>query len=161
MLFQLGDVTHERIGDQITLARKIAKLAECGEWEDNWVVVTEILRAKRFVILVSGSAAGEAELSAEADLSALGIKALTADGKVGVEYSKALETEITTKDNRDVTPLFRAVRLKSGWLPGRRKVGPAYAADDRQLIPAEEAEPSDVLETVLSYPDDEEDVPGS
>jgi hypothetical protein len=159
MFFQLGGVMHERIEDQITLARKIKELAKNDDWEKKWVVVTEVLRAKRFVILVSESAAGEAELSAEADISALGIKALTADGEIAVRRSKALSTEITTKANLEVTPLFRAVRLKRGLFGS--KVGPAYATDDGQAAPAEAADPSDVLEDVVSYPDDEEDGLGS
>ena len=45
LFFQLGGVTLERVSDQITLARNLLQLARNREWERQWVVVTEVIRA--------------------------------------------------------------------------------------------------------------------
>lgn len=153
MFFQLGDVTHERIGDQIALARKMLALANNQEWDKDWLVVTEVMRARKFVILVSESADGSAELTAEADVSALGLSALTAEGTVSLKHSHALNTQIISTAARELTPLFRAVRVKRRWFVGARKVAPAYSSEAEQFISAPEPDPADVLEELDDYPD--------
>jgi hypothetical protein len=161
MFFQLGDVTHERIQDQIALARKMLALANNQEWDKDWVVVTEVMHARKFVILVSESSEGSAELTAEADVSALGLSALTAEGKVFLKHSHALNTKITSTAARELTPLFRAVRIKRRWFVGPRKVAPAYSSEAEQFISAPEPDPADVLEELDDYPDADEDNLGS
>jgi hypothetical protein len=157
IFLQLNDVTHERIGNQIALGRKMLELAKKGEWDKDWIVVTEVMRAKKFVVLVSKSSAGEAELTAQADFSALGIKALTAKGGLSVLHSHALESEvITLKASQELTPLFRAVRVKHKLFIGPRKVSPAYSSEIDDFVAAPEPDPLSVLEDVTAYPDDEE-----
>ncbi len=154
IFFQLDEVTHERIGDQIALARKLLELANNGEWEKDWVVVTEVMRAKRFAILVSESGEGKAELTAEADVSALGLKALTAKGGLSLVHSHALDTKITTPvASLDLTPLFRAVRIKRRFFVGPRKVAPAYSSEIDDFISAPSPDPLAVIEKLSSYPD--------
>lgn len=154
MFFQLDEVTHERIGDQIALARELLRLANADEWDKEWVVVTEVLRAKKFVVLVSETGAGEAELTAKADLSALGLKALTAEGGLSVVHSDGLDTQITTPaDSANMTPLFRAIRVKRKFFVGPKKVSPAYVSDIDDFIVAPQPDPMDVIEDVSSYPE--------
>jgi len=151
LFFQLGGVTNERVSDQITLARNLLQLAKNREWERDWVVVTEVIRAQAAVILVSDSDSGTAELTVDADISALGLKALTAGGAVSLMHSQSLDTKITGAG--DLTPLFRAVRIKRRWFTGQRQVSPAYSSDVEQFVSAREPDPSDVLEELSSYSD--------
>jgi hypothetical protein len=118
-----------------------------------------VLRAKKFVVLISETGDGEAELTAKADVSALGLKALTAEGGLSLVHSHALDTRITTPAaSPDITPLFRAIRVKRRFFDGRRRVSPAYSSEIDDFISAPEPDPLDVIEAISSYPDSAEEV---
>ena len=155
LFFQLAGVTHERIGDQITLARDLLRRANNEEWDKDWVVVTEVMRAQTAVILVSESNDGTAELTVNADMSGLGLNALTIEGAASLTHSHSLSTKVTGAAG--LTPLFRAVRIKRRWLVGPRRVSPAYAGEVEQFMSTPEPDPSQVLAKLSSYSDVEKE----
>lgn len=153
--FQLGGVTVHRIEDQISLAREMMRRAKAKQWERDWIVVTEILRAQRAVILVCQSDRGSAEFTLGADASVGGLKALTANANVSFTHDDKLATKVF---GDRVTPLFRAVRLHRKFFVGPREVAPAFIVDLEKLASSDEPRPDQILEDVLDYEDEYEDV---
>jgi hypothetical protein len=150
--FQLAGVTVHRIEDQISLAREMACRAKAKQWERDWIVVTEVLRAKRAVILVCQSNHGSAEFSLGADVGVAGLKALTANANVSFTHDEELATKVF---GDRLTPLFRAVRLRRKFFVGPREVAPAFAVDLEELASGDEPDPNQILEDVQDYEDED------
>jgi len=151
--FQLGGVTVHRIEDQISLAREMARRAKAKQWERDWIVVTEILRAERAVILVCESDCGTAEFSVGTDVGVAGLKALTANANISFTHSDKLATKVF---GDRVTPLFRAVRVRRKFLVGQHEVAPAFSVDLEELASADEPDPDQILEDIRDYDDEDE-----
>jgi hypothetical protein len=149
--FQLGGVTVHRIKDQISMAREMVRRAQAKQWEHSWIVVIEVIQAQRAVILVSQSDHGSAEFGLGANVGVAGLNALTANANVSFTHDSKFATTVF---GDQVTPLFRAVRVHRKFFVGPREIAPAFAVDLEELAAADEPDPSQILEQVVGYGDE-------
>ena len=152
VVLQLRDVSFNRIADQHALSKamlsSIAIANESNQWQRNWVVITEVARASRATIVVSGSGKSRLELKASGST----VPASLAD--VSAALSVAMESEISIKviAKEGLTPLYRGLRVKRDffWLydevipasaeppPAKELLGDADPAeDDYYLSPSQ------------------------
>ena len=140
---QLRDVSFNRIEDQHALAhallKSLAVADESKQWQRNWIVITEVARASRATIVISGSGNSRLELKASGSAAPVSL------ADVSAVLSVATESEISTKviAESGLTPLYRGLRVKRKWFRIYDEVLPATSGPP----PAEEflgdADPSE------------------
>ena len=109
ILFKANGTLSNAIKDQIKLGKEILELFRKGEWDKDWVVVTELVEADSATILISSSSKGKIELNAKGEINASNLD--IADANLGLElaYSKDVSTKIIAESS--LTPLFKAKQV--------------------------------------------------
>ncbi|MFJ9844359.1 hypothetical protein ACIRYZ_28670 [Kitasatospora sp. NPDC101155] len=99
--FQAEDCAVEAIEDLLALEAEILALNDAGDWEDDLVVVTEVIRAGQGTVLVSGAGQGGIDFSTEAAVPG-------ATGRAGLRVTASRNIGTQVVGHGDLTPLFRA-----------------------------------------------------
>lgn len=120
ILFKANGTSSPIIEDQILLGRKILSLYKKGQWDKDWVVITELVQADSASILISSSSTGKIELKATGELKTANMDIADADLGLELSFSRDLSTKIIAENS--LTPLFRAMQVKG------RLLGPPYFA---------------------------------
>jgi hypothetical protein len=137
-VFRAPTVESERIARLHSVQEEIIKRAKAGDWEPNWVLVTEVVRARPIIILVAGKSDSEASVDLGAKLELLKTVQLgEVDGGFGVVHQDGLLQAFTITDWAAV--MWRG-RVRRGWLrkrfrdlgedTGEEVVGPADDDDE-------------------------------
>lgn len=113
ILFKAKGTLSHAIEDQIKLGDEILKRYNSGDWNKDWIVVTEVVVADSATILISSSSKAKIELKAKAELNISSVGIASADLDVNPAFSKDLSTEMIASSG--ITPLFRARKVKDGW----------------------------------------------
>ncbi len=109
-LFKARETYTDVMRDTHKLGDEILKRYRKGEWEKEWVVVTEVVRATSATILISNSQNGQVDLKAQVDGNLLGgIADPTLE--LGIQFSRGMETQIIAE--KGLTPLYRSVGIKT------------------------------------------------
>lgn len=110
VLFQLDGVTITSVRDAIVLGKEVLKRYSNGNWEKEWVVITELVRAERATILVSNSAEGRLELNAS-----FGQKHAPSNlAQLGTQFSVVSQRDLEVKmiSEKSTSPLFKLMGIK-------------------------------------------------
>lgn len=95
------------IKDLQLLGERVLQLRETGRWEDDWVVVCEVMRSDKTVVYIAG--ANNAEVK-------LGVKGSENQniGEVGVNFSRLMSESVNTliEGEAGLTPLFRVAGVQ-------------------------------------------------
>lgn len=115
IVLQLRGVANHRIADQPALYKEMLRsivLGDEDQWQRNWVVITEVIQAESATIMISNSANSKLELKASGSVAPTSLVDVSAD------FSVAKESSVSTKiiSESGLTPLFRGVRVKRGFL---------------------------------------------
>lgn len=110
ILFKANGTLSPVIKNQIKLGREILELYRNGQWDKDWVVITELVVADSASILISSSSKSKIELKAKGEVKASNIDIADADLGLEIAYSKDLSTNIIAESS--LTPLFRAKSVK-------------------------------------------------
>lgn len=115
ILLQLRGVANHRIADQPALYKELLRSVVIGDenqWQRNWVAITEVVRAESATIVISNSANSKLELKASGSVAPTSLVDVSAD------LSVARESQVSTKviAESGLTPLYRGVRVKKGFL---------------------------------------------
>jgi hypothetical protein len=114
VVFSASGLGATRIADVLALEDAIWDLWDRFLWDESWIVVTELLSAKKTTILVSEGGESKVELQASGSAKAgpIDVGDLTVGFKV--VSSSGMHTQIVGESG--MTPLFRAIRVrKSFW----------------------------------------------
>lgn len=103
--FQADACVVEAIEDLFALESDILALNEAGKWDDDLVVVSEVIRAEQGTVLVSGGAQGGVDLTTQAEVPAVGGRA-----RMRVTASRNVGTQVV--GHGGLTPLFRAKGIR-------------------------------------------------
>ncbi len=140
ILFKANGTTSPSIKDQIKLGDEIIKLFKSGQWNKNWVVVTELVNAESATILISNSSSGKIELKAKSGIKTANLDIADADLAFELKFFKDLSTRIIAQES--LTPLFKISKLK-----GRLFKSPIFRSSnihEIDLITPEKAMSGDV-----------------
>lgn len=134
-VFRAKACYYNRIADQPKLRRDILALSR-SDWNNNWVVVSEVVNAGPTTILVANANNSGLELRATADVKAGGID--IADVSLGLHaaYQSSMAYKEIAKEG--LTPLFRALKKKS-WIDGGG-VGPYSIRNPEDVDGSDELE---------------------
>ena len=114
VVFKANETYTPSIDDTIKLGNQIIELYREGKWEKNWVVITEIVKAKSATIIISNKKDGKIELKANANVDIVDIDIANAEFKFSPAFSRGLETRIIAQ--KGLTPLFKAMSIKSRFI---------------------------------------------
>ncbi|CAB3761420.1 hypothetical protein LMG29542_04076 [Paraburkholderia humisilvae] len=113
IVFEAAGCDVTRIADLTQLGNQIKKLYLAGEWQRDWIVVTELVKADSATIIVSAGASAQADLKANGSVQ-IGATRLTDLGlKLEAKYTSGLAFK--TVASASLTPLYRANGLKRSW----------------------------------------------
>jgi len=112
-VFEAAGCRSFSIEDQIALGKTILDRHAKGEWNEDWVVITELITAASATILISAASNAKIEL-----IAATGEKrtiANLADASAGftVAAVRGLHTGIVAGPDQNLTPLFKTLDIKS------------------------------------------------
>ncbi len=110
ILFKANGTTSPSIKNQIGLGQEILKRYKAGDWDKNWVVVTEVVNADSATILISGSADSKIELKAKGGIELAKIDIADADLGLETTVSKDLSTKILAE--KALNPLFKVSKVQ-------------------------------------------------
>jgi hypothetical protein len=105
----------DRIRDVPTLQRWIKDLAEKDQWQEQWVLVIEVLAASSASLVVTSQRGSRIDLSANAELPDLLEKVAIADPSLGWTAS-SWKGSGSTSLCRQGTPLYHCIKVKRNWL---------------------------------------------
>ena len=98
------------IEDPNALGKEILKRYNKGEWEEDWVVITEVAQSNSATIIISSGKGGKIELKATGKINAANIDIADVNANFQIAYSKNIHTKITAQEG--LTPLFKAQGIK-------------------------------------------------
>jgi hypothetical protein len=123
-----------------SLRKEMLRLHETGEWERDWVVVTQVIHAGRMIVLISERRGASADLTAAMRIGAEPASVIEAEGKIELLGSSGMNLQET---GENLTPLYKALRVK----PGRIRKSRIKQINRRGRARATEG--ADVIEVVF------------
>ncbi|MEO3753630.1 hypothetical protein [Streptomyces sp. B6B3] len=103
--FQAEACVAEAIEDLLALEEQILSLSDAGEWKDDLVVVTEVIRAEQGTVLISDAGQGGIELRSQT-----GAPEFEGRTALRVTASRNIGTQVV--GHGELTPLFRAKSVR-------------------------------------------------
>jgi hypothetical protein len=110
IIFRASGLRYQTMQDQPKMARKVARLAESGQWGRDWYIVTQVVQAASASVLIADAPSAEVELALGADANVGGIELLGAELKPRVVRHKGMHILIVGEGG--LAPLFKAKRVK-------------------------------------------------
>lgn len=110
-LMSLSGVRFDKIIDVTALARPIRKLFVRNKWDTEWLIVTEIARARSGTFLSTHAGSGHFELKAGGKIG-VGPQVDIADLSAGFKLVSSAESSEVFVATKGLTPLFRCHRWK-------------------------------------------------
>jgi hypothetical protein len=150
--FNAAGCSYFMIADKLGLAAAVMKLYDAGQWNREWVVVTDVVPSKETTVVISGAA--NASIVLEADASVPNINVAQLGLNLSVASSSNVGYEIVGSSG--LTPLFGLSKVKSRFLwkgsdfkpITRGGIGSKKALQILQDSPLFETEPREYLDFV-------------
>jgi len=114
IVLQASGCVMASIENQHELARQILALYEGGEWDDDFVAVTEVVQAGKATVLISSSSDGSVVFTTDGGVQLGPLSLAAADVELRVSRSRNIGTQIVAEGG--LTPLFRAHGVRKRWL---------------------------------------------
>jgi hypothetical protein len=114
VFFQASDCTTTSLEDQHALGQSLLKLYEAGDWPEDYVVITEVIHAKRAMVLISSGNNALIEFAVNGDIE-LGDYTLV-DANAGIRVARVRNIGTRIVAERGLTPLFKAKGIKKRFL---------------------------------------------
>ena len=130
VVFSARDLAATRIADILSLENAIWDLWDRYLWDESWVVVTELITAKKATILVSEGGQAKVEMQAQGTVQSGPIDVGNLSAGFTLVSSYGMHTQIVGESG--MTPLFRAIRVRDGFWKGARIEGLRTAAPPPQ-----------------------------
>lgn len=141
--FRLEGAREHSMKNLYTVKEAMLRLHAKGDWREEWIVITHVVKAARSIVLVSKDGKASAQLAADARLpgDAAGIASASAHLRL-VSYS---DMELVLPERPDTTPLYHAVTVRRSVLKGGRVV---RTGKDGRLLPPANSKDTDVIDVV-------------
>jgi hypothetical protein len=114
IVLQAAGCVTASIDDQRDVGERILARYESGEWDEDYVVVTEVMRADRTTVLISSSNDGSVAFRTKASVELGPLSLASADVDLHITRSSNIGTQIVAAGA--LTPLFRAYGVRKRWL---------------------------------------------
>ena len=141
VLFRAERSRELNLAHQALIEKKLLSLYEEERWELDWILVTHVVRAARFIALISEEQGAHAELKVTGALA--GAAGLDRE-EIGMEVLHTTGMAYSDCGVVDATPLYRAIRVRKKRLVRGRtttRVGPTGRArtqgDEFEIVEVE------------------------
>ena len=113
-----GGCRADRIADVIGLEDAMWDAWNHHLWDEDWVVVTEVIQADSATILIASARDAMVELQAKGSAKATPLGAAALSGGFGLVAKQGMHTTFVAEEG--LTPFFRAIKIKESFLRGTR-----------------------------------------
>jgi hypothetical protein len=110
VFFQASDCKTTSIEDQHALEQSLLALYEADEWPEEYVIITELIQAKRATILISSGKSALIEFAVSGNIELGDYTLVDADAGIRVDRASSIGTQIVAEGG--LTPLFKAKGVK-------------------------------------------------
>lgn len=148
VVFEAGGCKIEAVADIGELGQRLIKLYQSGKWNEDYYVVTEVVKADATTILISSDAGASVELKASGGVNAATLSLASLDAQLQTASTSKMGYELVAE--KGLTPLFKAWRVRHGWLSTKWET--SFMRDNE--TPDEEEETSTIPVFSQMTPDD-------
>ncbi len=126
IVFEASGCTSIAIDDINSLGSAIMALYNAGHWSPDWVVVTELVRARCATIIISGDKSAQIDLKANGKLTPAGYSLADPNARFAAKNVRDVVFKFIAENG--LTPLYRASGIKRNLL-----MGPRFSPADRSV----------------------------
>ena len=119
ILFKVNGYKTHLLENLILISREIKKMYKNDEWEQNWVIINEVVEANRATIMMSSEGNVSVGVKAKADVGPEQLDLAQADLELDADSGGKLAISIL--GNEGITPLYRVVGIKKSFF-GKVKI---------------------------------------
>jgi hypothetical protein len=110
--FNAADCSYSMIADKAALGTTIMALSDAGKWTREWVVVTDLVKAKATTIVISSAAHASIVLEATGNSPQVDL----ADANIGLTVKNATNVGYQIIAQHGLTPLIGLSKVQSSFL---------------------------------------------
>jgi len=137
IVFKVQGVGSEEISNKEQLEKAIIELYNKGQWDKEFVIISEVLSAKSATILISDSSNAKIEIKANGEIGAE--KLDIADAALNFQVLQAQGIGVKLIATAGITPLFKLLRLKRKfWGLGEIELKERFIEEEDLKNPLEE-----------------------
>ncbi len=114
VVFKISRCKSTRINDQNSLGMEILSRYRSGNWQDDWVVVTEVVSAAGATIIISSGDNAQIDLLAGGNVNASSLNLADVEANFQILKESNIETKIIASDG--LTPLFKSSGIRRRFL---------------------------------------------
>jgi hypothetical protein len=114
IVFEASDCKSSAIDDLEALTKSVAELSAARDWEPEWVVVTEVVRAAFATIIISSGTAAQIDLRATGKIAPVGLRLADPEARFQAASSRDIGYKFIAEAG--LTPLYRAKGIKRSQL---------------------------------------------
>lgn len=122
VFFNAAGCEHDSIEDEVMLGNDVMRLMEAEKWDDDWVIVTRLIRSGATTIAIAGSQDGSIVFEAEATVPKIDLA--DAGLKLAVNHERNIGFSVATEG---LVPLVGFGGLAVSWWPWGDKRWGTYA----------------------------------
>lgn len=113
VVFQAMQTRTSMIENQEALGDQVIAMYQNGQWNTDYVIITELVTADSMTVLISKGQNAKIELMASGDVTPSSLKLADTSAGFSVTSFKDIDTQIIAKTK--LTPLFRASTVQRRW----------------------------------------------
>lgn len=114
IVFEASGCTSNAIDDLEALTKSIAELSAAGDWNPEWVVVTEVVQAAFATIIISAGTSAQLDLRASGKIAPAGLRLVDPEARFQPASSRDIAYKFIAEAG--LTPLYRAKGIKRNQL---------------------------------------------
>ena len=148
-----GSCQDVAIEDQQAFIEEVSVRLSKGDWPDDQVLVTNVVRCQKLTLLIAGEGGGRATFQVDAQAAPGGMEIADLMAKSAFAAESSIATSVLGEE--DLTPMFKAIGVKRSWpVVGQRraafrrrsgiKSGPAATKQVRQIELSDLFDPSEI-----------------
>lgn len=129
IVFQTSNHKVHQLINLAEIERKVLEKYNSGNWDKDWVIVTELVEADAATIIISNSSNGSLDLKAKADVGAANLSLTNA--ALGLAVARERGSTLKYIAQSGLTPLYRVMGIRRPFLgsPSFGTKGEATAAE--------------------------------
>lgn len=120
-IFKAKDSRKSIISNLGAVKEEVLRRFHEGNWDKNWVIISELIEVKSATILLSGQAGSKVELKAQGDLNVSTMDIADASLNLKLESGQTLAATILGQER--ITPLYRVIGVKQPFFSDPSVVG--------------------------------------
>ena len=124
VFFNAADCTYNMIADKAAVGKRILALNDKEEWQREWVVVTDLVKAGATTVAISGGASASILFEAKGDVDRIDL----ADASIGLSVKSSKNVGYRVVAANGLYPLIGLCKIQSAFLFWPREFRPLSAS---------------------------------